>query len=93
MRWRQRARRLAFCSSLSARLALRSARYVRRCGGTGVGYAAMLEALRGLLDRRGGSFSEAVRVVGTLWRGVVLRDCAGRWLVSTLGRGVTSVVR
>ena len=70
-RRRRRARQAAFCSFLSARLALRAARRVGRCCSVVVGGAAVLEAFRGLWDRRGRSRREAVGVVGTLWRGAV----------------------
>ena len=70
-RRRRRARRAAFCSSMSARSDLRAARRVGcRCGVV-VGGAAVLAAFRGLGDRRGGSRRDAVGVVGTLWRGAI----------------------
>ena len=63
--------------------------WVRRRGGARVGCAVVMAALICLLDRRGGSWREAARVVGTLWRDAVVRACAGRWLVSTLERVIT----
>ena len=76
-RRRRQERQAAFCSFLSARLALRAARHVGRRCGVVVGGAAVLEAFRGLRDRRGGSYHngsrrEAMGVVSTLWRGAVL---------------------
>ena len=70
-RRRRRARRDAFCSFLSARLALRAARRIGRCSGVIVSGAAVLATFRGLGDRHGGSRHEAVGVASTLWRGAI----------------------